>query len=307
LADDVHLDVIARLTPGFTGADLENLLNEAALLAARRNKRVIEMVEIESAIDRVIAGPEKRSRRVSELEKKIVAYHEAGHAVVGYFLQHADTVHKVTIIPRGMAGGYNIFLPKEDRFLMQKQELLDRVSGLLGGRVAEEIVFGDISTGASNDLERATQIVRAMVTEYGMSEKLGNMQFGHRQGQVFLGRDFTSEQNYSDAIAHEIDKEMRHFIDLAYTRTKEVLLKHRDKLELLAQTLLEVETLDAEQIKQLMETGRLEKKNGEIKVNISSSTAEGTNPSTQQTPNVTIQKGSEASPEQNNENPQEKE
>jgi cell division protease FtsH len=306
LADDVHLDVIARLTPGFTGADLENLLNEAALLAARRNKRVIEMVEIESAIDRVIAGPEKRSRRVSELEKKIVAYHEAGHAVVGYFLQHADTVHKVTIIPRGMAGGYNIFLPKEDRFLMQKQELLDRVSGLLGGRVAEEIVFGDISTGASNDLERATQIVRAMVTEYGMSEKLGNMQFGHRQGQVFLGRDFTSEQNYSDAIAHEIDKEMRHFIDLAYTRTKEVLLKHRDKLELLAQTLLEVETLDAEQIKQLMETGRLEKKNGEIKVNISSSTAEGINPSTQQTPNVTMQQGSETSPEQNNADPQEK-
>ncbi|UOF91837.1 ATP-dependent zinc metalloprotease FtsH [Fodinisporobacter ferrooxydans] len=272
LANDVHLDVIARLTPGFTGADLENLLNEAALLAARRNKRVVDMNEVEDAIDRVIAGPEKRSRRVSEVEKKIVAYHEAGHAIVGYFLQHADTVHKVTIIPRGMAGGYNIFLPKEDRFLMRKQELLDRVSGLLGGRVAEEIIFGDISTGASNDLERATQIVRGMVTDYGMSEKLGNMQFGHRQGQVFLGRDFTSEQNYSDAIAHEIDKEMRHFIDIAYERTREVLTKHRDKLELLAQTLLEKETLDAEQIKHLMETGQLpERSRGDVKVNIATS------------------------------------
>ncbi|GAX88644.1 ATP-dependent zinc metalloprotease FtsH [Effusibacillus lacus] len=252
LAENVNLDAIAKMTPGFTGADLENLLNEAALLAARRNKKDIEMPEIDEAIDRVIAGPEKRSRVVSEKERRLVAYHESGHAVVGYFLEGADEVHKVTIIPRGMAGGYTVMLPKEDRWFATKGEMLDKVCGLLGGRVAEQLVLGEISTGAHNDLERATGIIRRMITEFGMSEKLGPLQFGHRQGQVFLGRDIASEQNYSDAIAYEIDKEMREMIDKCYKRTEQVLTEHRDKLELLAQTLLEKETLDKAQIEKLM-------------------------------------------------------
>ncbi|MBX6394192.1 MAG: ATP-dependent zinc metalloprotease FtsH [Alicyclobacillaceae bacterium] len=285
LGPDVSLEVIARRTPGFTGADLENLLNEAALLAARRNKKVINMSEVEDAIDRVIAGPEKRSRVISPFEKKIVAYHEAGHAVVGYYLKHADAVHKVTIIPRGVAGGYTVMLPKEDRFFMTRSEILDRVSGLLGGRVAEQLVLGEISTGAHNDLERATEIVRRMVTEFGMSEKLGPMQFGHRQGQVFLGRDIAHEQNYSDAIAYEIDKEMRRIIDECYRRTEQVLIEHRDKLELLAQTLMERETIDGEQIKQLMEYGRILDGNNDVRVTIQTknseqdSTAEEASPS----------------------------
>ncbi|MFC4767566.1 ATP-dependent zinc metalloprotease FtsH [Effusibacillus consociatus] len=252
LAPEVNLDGIAKMTPGFTGADLENLLNEAALLAARRNKKEIEMPEVDEAIDRVIAGPEKKSRVVSEKERRLVAYHEAGHAVVGYFLEGADEVHKVTIIPRGMAGGYTVMLPKEDRWFATRSEMLDKVCGLLGGRVAEQLVLGEISTGAHNDLERATGIIRRMITEFGMSEKLGPLQFGHRQGQVFLGRDIASEQNYSDAIAYEIDKEMRETIDVCYKRTEKVLTEHRDKLELLAQTLLEKETLDKAQIEALM-------------------------------------------------------
>ncbi|ATY83648.1 cell division protein FtsH [Kyrpidia spormannii] len=268
LGPDVSLDVIARRTPGFTGADLENLLNEAALLAARRSKKTINMTEVEDAIDRVIAGPEKRSRVISPVEKKIVAYHEAGHAVVGYFLKNADAVHKVTIIPRGMAGGYTVMLPKEDRYFMTRSEILDRVSGLLGGRVAEQMVLGEISTGAHNDLEKATEIVRRMVTEFGMSDKLGPMQFGHRQGQVFLGRDIAHEQNYSDAIAYEIDKEMRRIIDECYRQTEQVLSEHRDKLELLAQTLLERETVDEDEIKQLMEHGQIIDKKTDVRVTI---------------------------------------
>ncbi|MFC4769880.1 ATP-dependent zinc metalloprotease FtsH [Effusibacillus consociatus] len=259
LAEGVKLDGIAKMTPGFTGADLENLLNEAALLAARRNKKQIEMSEIDEAIDRVIAGPEKKSRVVSEKERRLVAYHEAGHAVVGYFLKGADEVHKVTIIPRGMAGGYTVMLPKEDRWFATKDEMLDKVCGLLGGRVAEQLVLGEISTGAHNDLERATGIIRRMITEFGMSEKLGPLQFGHRQGQVFLGRDIASEQNYSDAIAYEIDKEMREMIDFCYKRTEKVLIEHRDKLELLAQTLLEKETLDKAHIDTLMKQGNQDK------------------------------------------------
>lgn len=253
LAPEVNLDGIAKMTPGFTGADLENLLNEAALLAARRNKKEITMPEMDEAIDRVIAGPEKKSRVVSEKERRLVAYHEAGHAVVGYFLEGADEVHKVTIIPRGMAGGYTVMLPKEDRWFATKGEMLDKVSGLLGGRVAEQLVLGEISTGAHNDLERATGMIRRMITEFGMSDKLGPLQFGHRQGQVFLGRDIASEQNYSDAIAYEIDKEMRHIIDVCYKRTEQVLTERRDKLELLAQTLLEKETIDKAQIDALMQ------------------------------------------------------
>jgi cell division protease FtsH len=258
ISPDVSLEAIAKRTVGFTGADLENVLNEAALLAARQNKKVIEEKDIDEAIDRVIAGPEKKSRVISERERRLVAYHEAGHAVVGYHLPHADEVHKITIVPRGLAGGYTVMIPKEDRYFMTKSELFDRISGLLGGRVAEEIAFNEISTGAHNDLQRVTEIARRMVTEYGMSEKLGNLQYGHRHGgQVFLGRDLGTEQNYSDAIALEIDKEMRSIIDQAYETTRRVLTEHLDQLDLLANVLLERETIDKAIIDSLMETGKM--------------------------------------------------
>ncbi|MBP1932481.1 ATP-dependent zinc metalloprotease FtsH [Ammoniphilus resinae] len=276
LAENVDLDVIARRTPGFTGADLENLLNEAALLSARKGKKKIEMVEVDEAIDRVIAGPAKKSRVISDDEKRLVAYHEAGHTIVGYHLEHADTVHKVTIIPRGSAGGYTVMLPKEDRYFATRSELLDKISGLLGGRVAEEIVLNEISTGAHNDFERATGIARRMVTEFGMSDLLGPMQFGRSQGQVFLGRDFGHERDYSENTSQRIDEEIQRIIREEYKRTKDLLTKYRDHLEIVAQTLLTVETLDAEQIKQLIENGRLEPKQitvkneegGDVKVQI---------------------------------------
>ncbi|MFD1673625.1 ATP-dependent zinc metalloprotease FtsH [Alicyclobacillus fodiniaquatilis] len=253
-ASDIRMDVVAKRTPGFTGADLENVLNEAALLAARKREREIHNVDIDEAIDRVMAGPEKRSRVMSDHERRLVAFHEAGHAVVGFFLQSAETVHKVTIIPRGMAGGYTVSLPKEDRFFMTRQEMKDRICGLLGGRVAEEIVLGEISTGASNDLERVTAIVRQMITEYGMSEKLGPMQYGSRQGgQVFLGRDIQSEQNYSDKVAFEIDEEMKDIVESCYERTREILTKKRACLDALANRLLEKETLDEAEIRDIME------------------------------------------------------
>ncbi|KWX85810.1 cell division protein FtsH [Paenibacillus riograndensis] len=257
LTKDVRLDVIAKRTTGFTGADLENLLNEAALLAARRNRKYISMTEVDEAIDRVIVGTEKRSRVISEREKRIVAYHEAGHTIVGYFLEHADMVHKVTIIPRGRAGGYVIMLPKEDRMLVTKQELLDKVTGLLGGRVAEELFIGEIGTGAYSDFQQATRIVRSMIMEYGMSDKLGPMQFGTSQGQVFLGRDIGHEQNYSDSIAYEIDQEMQNFIRSSYERCKELLTKYSKEMHLIANTLLEKETLELDQIKELIEQGYL--------------------------------------------------
>ncbi|RKD22783.1 cell division protein FtsH [Ammoniphilus oxalaticus] len=258
LHEGVDLDVIARRTPGFTGADLENLLNEAALLSARRNRKDISMSEVDEAIDRVIAGPAKKSRVISDYEKKLVAYHEAGHTIIGYHLEHADMVHKVTIIPRGSAGGYTVMLPKEDRYFASRSELLDKISGLLGGRVAEELKLGEISTGAHNDFERATGIARRMVTEFGMSDKLGPMQFGRSQGQVFLGRDFGHERDYSEATAQKIDDEVQRIIRDQYHRTRDLLTKHEAELELIAQTLLEVETLDADQIKQLIENGRLD-------------------------------------------------
>ncbi|KZE46671.1 cell division protein FtsH [Brevibacillus parabrevis] len=257
LGEDVKLDVIARGTSGFTGADLENLLNEAALLTARKNKKQISMKEVDEAIDRVIAGPAKKSRVVSEDERRLVAFHEAGHTIIGYHLRNAEMVHKVTIIPRGQAGGYTVMLPKEDRFFATKSDLLDKIVGLLGGRVAEELVLGDISTGAHNDFQRATAIARSMITEYGMS-KLGPMQFGKSQGQVFLGRDYGNERNYSDKIAYEIDLEMQNIINECYAKCTELLTKHRDQLDLIANTLLRVETLDAEQIKQLIETGKMD-------------------------------------------------
>ena len=261
LDESVSLKTIAMRTPGFSGADLENLLNEAALVAARQNKKKIDMSDIDEATDRVIAGPAKKSRVISEKERKIVAFHEAGHTVLGLMLSDAEMVHKVTIIPRGQAGGYAVMLPKEDRYFMTKSELLDKITGLLGGRVAEEIVFGEVSTGAHNDFQRATNIARRMVTEFGMSEKLGPLQFGQPQGHVFLGRDLGHEQNYSDAIAYEIDLEVQRIIKECYERARKVLTENRDKLDLIANTLLEVETLNAEQIKHLVEHGKLPENN----------------------------------------------
>lgn len=258
LDETVDLKTIAMRTPGFSGADLENLLNEAALIAARFDKKGIGALELDEAIDRVIAGPAKKSRVISEKERKIVAYHESGHTVIGMVLDDADTVHKVTIVPRGQAGGYAVMLPKEDRYIITKTELLDKVTGLLGGRVAEEIMFGkdEVSTGASNDFQRATGIVQKMITEYGMSDKIGPIQFnGSGGGEVFLGRDFNNEQSYSDQIAHDIDQEMQEFINYCYDRAKTILTENKDKLELIAQTLLEVETLDEKQIKSLFEDG----------------------------------------------------
>ncbi|WP_062051247.1 ATP-dependent zinc metalloprotease FtsH [Bacillus sp. JCM 19034] len=282
LNDDVNLNSIAARTPGFSGADLENLLNEAALVAARNDQTKISMIHIEEAIDRVIAGPAKKSRVISKKEKNIVAWHEAGHTVVGVKLENADMVHKVTIVPRGMAGGYAVMLPKEDRYFMTKPELLDKIIGLLGGRVAEEVQFGEVSTGAHNDFQRATAIARKMVTEYGMSEKLGPMQFGSNSGgQVFLGRDIQNEQNYSEAFAHEIDLEVQRIIKECYERCRQILTENKASLDLVAETLLEIETLDAEQIKSLINEGKLpddhhmnrhnqkgEESNGDVKVNI---------------------------------------
>ncbi|WP_284140735.1 MULTISPECIES: ATP-dependent zinc metalloprotease FtsH [unclassified Virgibacillus] len=257
LDETVDLHVIALRTPGFSGADLENLLNEAALVAARQDKKQIDMLDVDEAIDRVIAGPAKKSRVISEKERNIVAYHESGHTIIGMVLDDADMVHKVTIVPRGQAGGYAVMLPREDRYFMTKPELFDKITGLLGGRVAEEIIFGEVSTGASNDFQRATNIARKMITEYGMSEKIGPLQFSSGGGEVFLGRDIQNEQNYSDTIAFEIDKEMQNFINHCYDRAKKILTENKDKLELVAQTLLDVETLDAKQIKSLFEDGVL--------------------------------------------------
>jgi cell division protease FtsH len=282
LDETVNLKNIAMRTPGFSGADLENLLNEAALVAARSNKKKIDMEDIDEATDRVIAGPAKKSRVISEKERRIVAFHEGGHTVIGLVLDEADMVHKVTIVPRGQAGGYAVMLPREDRYFMTKPELLDKIVGLLGGRVAEEIVFGEVSTGAHNDFQRATGIARKMVTEYGMSDKLGPLQFGQGSGgQVFLGRDIHNEQNYSDAIAYEIDLEIQSIIKECYERARKILTENRDKLDLIATTLLEVETLVAEQIKYLVENGHMPepslhletvkigpKKTDDVKVNI---------------------------------------
>jgi len=277
LDDSVDLKVIAMRTPGFSGADLENLLNEAALVAARSERNSISMVDVDEAIDRVIAGPAKKSRVISEKERNIVAYHESGHTIIGMVLDDADMVHKVTIVPRGQAGGYAVMLPKEDRYFMTKPELLDKITGLLGGRVAEEIIFGEVSTGAHNDFQRATSIARKMITEYGMSDKIGPLQFTNGGGEVFLGRDIGNEQSYSDAIAHDIDQEMQNFINYCYDRAKTILTENKDKLELVAKTLLEVETLDAKQIKGLFEDGVLPEPEEEddtdsddVKVNIQS-------------------------------------
>ncbi|EUJ28800.1 putative cell division protein ftsH [Listeria floridensis FSL S10-1187] len=255
LAKSVDLKAIAQRTPGFSGADLENLLNEAALVAARADKKQIDMSDIDEATDRVIAGPAKKNRVISKKERRIVAYHESGHTIVGMVLDEAETVHKVTIVPRGQAGGYAVMLPKEDRFLMSKPELLDRITGLLGGRVAEEVTFGEVTTGASNDFERATEIARRMVTEWGMSDKIGPLQFSSGNGQVFMGRDFGNGQDFSDKIAYEIDTEVQSIIRFCYDRAKNIILEHQEQHKLIAETLLEVETLDARQIRSLFDDG----------------------------------------------------
>ncbi len=255
LADDVDLDVLARRTPGFTGADLANLINEAALLAARFNKKVVSMSELENAIERVIAGPEKKSKVISDDEKKLVSFHEAGHAVVGYLLPNTDPVHKVSIIPRGRAGGYTLLLPKEDRYYATKSQLLDQVTMLLGGRVAEALALKEISTGAQNDLERATGLVRKMITEFGMSDALGPLTFGHRSDQVFMGRDFARDRNYSEDVAMEIDREVRNIMMQSYDKAKAVLEENWSKLNLIAETLMEKETLEATDFENLMKQG----------------------------------------------------
>ncbi len=261
LAKDVSLEVLARRTPGFTGADLSNLVNEAALLAARRNKKRIDMPELEESVERVVAGPERKSKVISDKEKKLTAYHEAGHALVGMMLTHTDPVHKVSIIPRGRAGGYTLMLPKEDRYYATRSELLDQLKTLLGGRVAEALVLNEISTGAQNDLERATELVRKMITEYGMSEVLGPITFGRRQDQqVFLGRDIARDRNYSEEVAYSIDKEVRRLIEDAYAKTEEMLKTNMDKLHLIADALIERETLEGEELQQLLDNGKIEEK-----------------------------------------------
>lgn len=246
LAKDVDLRVLARRTPGFTPADIENLMNEAAILTARQGGKIIEMATIEEAITKVIAGVEKRSRVISEKERKLTAYHEAGHAVVARLIPDSDPVHQVSIIPRGRAGGFTMILPEEDKYYATKSEMENHIVHLLGGRIAEKLVLKDISTGAQNDLQRVTSIAKAMVTKYGMSEKLGSMTFSDEE-EVFIGRDFHSTRNYSETVAAEIDSEIRRIIDEAYERTETLLIENMDKLHAVAQALLKVETLDADQ------------------------------------------------------------
>ncbi len=255
-AKGVKLENIASRTVGFSGADLENLLNEAALLAVRRNKESITMAEIDEAHDRVLMGPAKHTKKYTENDKKLVAYHEAGHAVLGIKLDGANDVQKITIIPRGYAGGYTMMLPKEERFTSTKKELLERIVGLLGGRVAEEMIFNEVTTGAHNDFEQATKIARAMVTEYGMSS-LGPVQLEQQEGSVFLGRDYNKSRNFSSQVAFEIDQEMRKIMDECYKRAQEILKKNRDLLDLIANTLLEKETITKEEIDHLVLYGHL--------------------------------------------------
>ncbi len=264
IEEAVNLEVLARRTPGFTGADLANLTNEAALLAARQNRKKITMADLENSIERVIAGPEKKSKVISEKEKWLVCYHESGHAVVGFLLPNTDPVHKVSIIPRGRAGGYTLLLPKEDRYYATKSQLLDQVTMLLAGRVSEDLVLKEISTGAQNDLERSTDLVRKMVMEFGMSD-LGPMTYGRKTDTPFLGRDFSRDQNYSEEVANAIDVEVRQTIDRSYKQAKELLEKHIETLHLVAKTLFAKETIEAVEFAELMkEAGEGERTNGII-------------------------------------------
>ena len=259
IAKEVNLEVLAKRTPGFTGADINNLVNEAALLAARKNLKKITMKELEEAVERVVAGPERKSKVISANEKKLTAYHEAGHALISMLLNNNGTVHKVSIIPRGRAGGYTLMLPNEDKYYATRTELLSELRTLLGGRVAEELVLSEISTGATNDLERAKELARKMITSYGMSEALGPITFGSSQNhQVFLGRDISKERNYSEEVAYAIDKEVRRLIEEAYKQTEEILNENMEKLHVIANALLERETLEGEELEQLLKTGKIE-------------------------------------------------
>ena len=251
LADDIDLEVLARQTPGFTGADLANLLNEGALLAARRGKDLIAMDELEESIERVIAGPERKTRLISDEEKKVIAYHETGHALVGWALPMADPIHKVTIIPRGRSLGHTQSLPEEDKYIMRRSELVDQLAMLLGGRTAEELVFDDPSTGAGNDIDKATDVARKMVMEYGMSDRLGPMKYGHANGEVFLGRDYGRQQDYSDEVAAFIDAEVRKLISQAHKEARQILETHRAALDRMAEVLLAKETIDAAEVAEI--------------------------------------------------------
>jgi cell division protease FtsH len=253
MEDNIDLEVLARRTPGFTGADLANLVNEAALLAARHGKKKVDMKELDEAIERVISGPERKSRLISEEEKKIIAYHESGHALVGHVLPTTDPIHKISIIARGQALGYTLALPSEDRFLTSRSYMLDNIAMLLGGRVAEEVAMGDITTGASNDIERATKTAKQMVMRFGMSDKLGPQTFGDANHEVFLGRDFSANADYSPEIAYEIDKEVRRLIDESYEISRRILTERREQLDLMAQVLIERETVDKAELEALLE------------------------------------------------------
>ena len=253
LARDIDLRTLAKSTPGFVGADIENLVNEAAILAARRNMKVIGMAEFEESVERVIAGPERKSRLISEEEKRITAYHEAGHAIVAHVLPKCDPVHKVSIVARGMAAGYTIALPEEDRRMLSKAKFKDDLAFALGGRAAEELVFEDVTTGAANDLERVTDLARSMVTRYGMSDSLGPMTFGQKEELVFLGKEIGEQRDYSEAVAQEIDQEVREIVHRAYENAKDVLTTHREQLDRIAQRLIEVETLDHDEFVALFE------------------------------------------------------
>jgi cell division protease FtsH len=252
LGEDANLDALARRTPGFSGADLANMVNEAALLAARRGKKRIGRSEMDEAIERVIAGPQRKSRILSPKERELTAYHEGGHALLGKLLPHANPPHKVTILPRGMALGYTLPLPQEEKYTLTRGEILDNVAAILGGRVAEEIIFGEITTGAANDFEKATELARKMVTEFGMSDKLGPLTLGTKHGPVFLGRDLVESRNYSDEIAYEIDKEVRRIIDECYGRARQVLTEHKQTLERIARALLDRESLESDELDTLI-------------------------------------------------------
>ena len=279
LGPDVNLATIAKTTAGFTGADLENLVNEAALLAARADRRAIIEEDIEEATIKVVAGPEKKSKVVTEKERRLTAYHEAGHAVCTYYCPSQDKVHQVSIIPRGMAGGFTMSLPEHDKSFVSKTQMEENIITLLGGRVSEKIILDDISTGASNDIERATKIARGMVTKYGFSEKLGPVVYGHDESEVFLGRDYSQGRNYSENIAAEIDAEIRELIETAYEKAKDILQSHMDQLHLLANYLVKHEKIDGPDFDRLMK--------GEITVE--PDTAEETAPSFEAEPMQTIQ------------------
>ncbi|MEA4924815.1 MAG: ATP-dependent zinc metalloprotease FtsH [Syntrophomonadaceae bacterium] len=258
LADNVNLEILAKRTPGFTGADLANMVNEAALLTARRDKEKIAMEEMEESIERVIAGPEKKTRVISEKEKRLVAYHEAGHSIVAYNLPHTDKLHKISIIPRGRAGGYTLLLPEEDRNYITRSYMLDEVTTLLGGRVAEAMILKDISTGAQNDLERASNILRKMITEYGMSEELGPLTYGHKSEEVFLGRDINRDRNYSDAIAYAIDQEASQFMENSYKKAEGILQSNIERLHLVAKMLIDKETIDGDEFEEIMQSNPIQ-------------------------------------------------